>query len=35
MVEKYSKKHGSHKTCINPDCDYLKSADEDGGKDGD
>lgn len=28
MVEKYDKKHGSHKACINPDCDYLHSADE-------
>jgi DNA topoisomerase-1 len=28
MVEKYDKKNGSHKACINPDCDYLHSADE-------
>jgi len=27
MVEKYDKKNGSHKACINPDCDYLHSAD--------
>jgi DNA topoisomerase-1 len=25
MVEKYDKKNGSHKACINPDCDYLHS----------
>ena len=23
MVEKYDKKNGSYKSCINPDCDYL------------
>jgi DNA topoisomerase-1 len=28
MVEKYDKKNGAHKVCINPDCDYLHSADE-------
>ncbi|MDR2392636.1 MAG: type I DNA topoisomerase [Treponema sp.] len=28
MVEKYDKKHGSHKACINPACDYLHSSDE-------
>jgi DNA topoisomerase-1 len=28
MVEKYDKKNGSHKACINPDCDYLHSADD-------
>jgi DNA topoisomerase-1 len=28
MVEKYDKKNGTHKACINPDCDYLHSADE-------
>jgi DNA topoisomerase-1 len=28
MVEKYDKKNGSHKACINPDCDYLHSCDE-------
>ncbi|MCL2441010.1 MAG: type I DNA topoisomerase [Treponema sp.] len=26
MVEKYDKKNGTHKVCINPDCDYLHSA---------
>jgi DNA topoisomerase-1 len=26
MVEKYDKKNGAHKACINPDCDYLHSA---------
>ncbi|MDR2494191.1 MAG: type I DNA topoisomerase [Spirochaetaceae bacterium] len=25
MVEKYDKKHGAHKACINPSCDYLHS----------
>ncbi|MCL2720167.1 MAG: type I DNA topoisomerase [Treponema sp.] len=29
MVEKYDKKNGAHKVCINPDCDYLHSADGD------
>ncbi|MCR4822712.1 MAG: type I DNA topoisomerase [Treponema sp.] len=28
LVEKFDKKNGSHKSCINPDCDYLHSADE-------
>jgi DNA topoisomerase-1 len=28
MVEKYDKKNGSHKACINPNCDYLHSADD-------
>jgi DNA topoisomerase-1 len=28
MVEKYDKKNGAHKVCINPDCDYLHSAGE-------
>jgi DNA topoisomerase-1 len=28
LVEKYDKRNGSHKACINPDCDYLHSADE-------
>jgi len=27
MVEKYDKKNGAHKVCINPDCDYLHSVD--------
>ena len=29
MVEKYDKKNGNHKACINPACDYLHSADSD------
>ncbi|MDR3148234.1 MAG: topoisomerase DNA-binding C4 zinc finger domain-containing protein, partial [Treponema sp.] len=28
LVEKYDKKNGYHKACINPDCDYLHSDDE-------
>ncbi|MDR2478685.1 MAG: type I DNA topoisomerase [Treponema sp.] len=28
MVEKYDKKNGSHKACINPACDYLHSVDD-------
>ncbi len=28
LVEKYDKKNGIYKSCINPDCDYLHSADE-------
>jgi DNA topoisomerase-1 len=28
MVEKYDKKNGAHKACINPACDYLHSADD-------
>ncbi|MEE1180903.1 MAG: type I DNA topoisomerase [Treponema sp.] len=28
LVEKYDKKNGSYKSCINPDCDYLHSADD-------
>jgi len=28
MVEKYDKKNGTHKACINPDCDYLHIADD-------
>jgi DNA topoisomerase-1 len=31
MVEKYDKKNGSHKACINPDCDYLHSSEDEGG----
>ncbi len=27
LVEKYDKKNGSYKSCINPACDYLHSAD--------
>ncbi|MFA6506824.1 MAG: type I DNA topoisomerase [Treponemataceae bacterium] len=30
LVEKYDKKNGSHKACINPDCDYLHSPEEEG-----
>ncbi|MDR0909403.1 MAG: topoisomerase DNA-binding C4 zinc finger domain-containing protein, partial [Spirochaetaceae bacterium] len=30
LVEKYDKVNGSHKSCINPDCDYLHSEDADG-----
>ena len=26
MVEKYDKKNGSYKACVNPDCDYLHSV---------
>ena len=29
LVEKFDKKNGSYKSCINPDCDYLHSADGD------
>ncbi|MDR0561198.1 MAG: type I DNA topoisomerase [Spirochaetaceae bacterium] len=28
MVEKYDKKNGSYKSCINPECDYLHSFDD-------
>jgi DNA topoisomerase-1 len=28
MVEKYDKKNGPHKGCINPECDYLHSNDD-------
>ncbi|MDR0465540.1 MAG: type I DNA topoisomerase [Treponema sp.] len=28
MVEKYDKKNGAHKVCINPECDYLHSAED-------
>ncbi|MDR0586396.1 MAG: type I DNA topoisomerase [Treponema sp.] len=28
MVEKYDKKNGSHKGCINPGCDYLHSNED-------
>ncbi len=30
LVEKYDKKHGSYKSCINPDCDYLHTQEEEG-----
>jgi DNA topoisomerase-1 len=29
LVEKNDKKHGTYKSCINPDCDYLHTQDED------
>ena len=28
LVEKYDKRKGSHKACINPSCDYLHSTEE-------
>jgi DNA topoisomerase-1 len=28
MVEKYDKKNGSYKACINPNCEYLHSAED-------
>lgn len=28
LVEKFDKKNGSYKSCINPDCDYLHTAGE-------
>jgi DNA topoisomerase I len=28
LVEKYDKKNGTYKSCINPACDYLHSADD-------
>ncbi len=28
LVEKYDKKNGLYKSCINPNCDYLHSADD-------
>ncbi|MDR0386518.1 MAG: type I DNA topoisomerase [Treponema sp.] len=28
LVEKYDKKNGSHKACINPECDYLHSEED-------
>jgi DNA topoisomerase-1 len=28
MVEKYDKKNGYHKACINPECDYLHSSED-------
>jgi DNA topoisomerase-1 len=31
LVEKYDKKNGAHKACINPACDYLHSAEEEEG----
>lgn len=28
LVEKFDKKNGNYKSCINPDCEYLHSADD-------
>ena len=28
LVEKYDKKNGTYKSCINPDCDYLHTAED-------
>ena len=28
LVEKYDKKHGNYKSCINPECDYLHTSDD-------
>jgi len=28
LVEKYDKKNGTHKACINPECDFLHSKDD-------
>lgn len=28
LVEKYDRKNGSHKTCVNPECDYLHTEEE-------
>jgi len=33
LVEKYDKKHGSYKSCINPECDYLHTAEEENSSD--
>jgi DNA topoisomerase-1 len=32
LVEKYDKKNGYHKACVNPDCDYLHSDDGETGE---
>jgi DNA topoisomerase-1 len=32
LVEKYDKKNGSHKACINPECDYLHSEEGEEGE---
>jgi DNA topoisomerase-1 len=32
LVEKYDKRNGSHKACINPECDYLHSEDGEEGE---
>ena len=31
LVEKYDKKRGSHKSCVNPECDYLHTEEVEGG----
>lgn len=31
LVEKYDKKLGSHKACVNPECDYLHTEEEENG----
>jgi len=33
LVEKYDKKNGTYKSCINPGCDYLHSAGDSAGSD--
>ncbi|MDR0690240.1 MAG: type I DNA topoisomerase [Spirochaetaceae bacterium] len=35
MVEKYDKKNGYHKACINPECDYLHSSEDFNGEESD
>ncbi len=35
LVEKYEKKIGTFKACINPDCDYLHSSEDEGGSEND
>jgi DNA topoisomerase-1 len=35
LVEKYDKKNGTHKACINPECDFLHSKDDAKGDPGD
>ncbi|MBO4439764.1 MAG: type I DNA topoisomerase [Spirochaetaceae bacterium] len=30
LVEKYTKKHGTIKSCINPECDYLHTSEDEG-----
>lgn len=35
LVEKYDKKIGTFKACINPDCDYLHSSEDEGGSEND
>ena len=33
LVEKYDKKRGSYKACVNPQCNYLHTDEEEAGKD--